>query len=62
MPRRKAIKYKRNPPIRGDARDGDLVQDDITGAWTRERRLVTDYEGYRVDPRLGGLDYPDHKR
>lgn len=52
--RRSIIRYLRNRPITGDARYGKRVPDDVTGVWTREKRLVTDAYGNRVDPRDDG--------
>jgi hypothetical protein len=59
---RRTIRYRRNAPIGGDAAFGRRVMDEVTGVWTREGRLVTDGDGFRVDPRLdGGMDSPDYR-
>lgn len=54
-------RYRRNRTPR-NLQFGKKVQDAISGAWTYELRLVTDYEGNRVDPRFGTLDYPKEDR
>jgi hypothetical protein len=51
------VRYRRNRLPR-KFRFGPKVQDEISGAWTYEYRLVQDYDGYLVDPRKGTLDRP----
>lgn len=34
-------------------RYGPKIQDEVTGYWTNEKRLVVDPYGNRVDPRFG---------
>lgn len=48
-------RYKRNPRWRWMGKG--LVQDERCGAFTPENEVVTDDQGYRVNPKLGTLDY-----
>lgn len=55
------IRYKRNPNPSGLV-PYRQIQDDITGAWTTEEKLVTNFFGERQDPRMEKPDSSDFRR